>query len=196
MKFSVKCLFAAVAVSQTSAFQAPQSFGGRSFTKLAVTTLEDWQLLDNGSVVGSVKGHPSLNDGDVITTSPLSNPGAASTAAQVSTMTGSQYLLGTPMRLRPAGISRGSAVAEGGTLDRSTVIKGAGIAALIAGGFALGLGVGGGIGGSSQMTVPEVRIFELTVNDSLCVGLVLNWFTVIGKDRCFFSWFLEQRRFD
>lgn len=159
MKFAVKCLLAAVAVSQTGAFQTPRSFSFRSATKLSVTTLEDWQLLDNGSVVGSVKGHPTLNDGDVITTSPLANPAAASTAAMVSTMTGSEYMLGTPMKLRPSGA--GGARSEGGVLDRSTVLKGAGMASLIAGGFALGLGVGGGIGGgAAQMTVPEVRFSD------------------------------------
>jgi len=154
MKFSVKVLFAAFAVSQTSAFQTPQNFGSRGFaTRLAVTTLENWQLLDNGSVVGSVRGHPTLNDGDIITTSPLANPAQAAVAATVSTMTGSEYMLGTPMQVR-----RASPPTESGTVDRSTIIKGAGIASLIAGGFALGLGVGGGFGGSPQMTVPEAKI--------------------------------------
>jgi hypothetical protein len=159
MKFSSKCLIAAVAVvglnSQASAFTSPQALGGRAVTKLDVTTLEEWQLLDSGSVVGSVKGHPTLNDGDIITTSPLSNQGDVRTQAVVSTLTGSQYKLGKPMQLKQGGST--SVSDEPGTMDRGTLIKGGGLAALVAGGFALGIGVGGNLGGS-QMTIPEVRV--------------------------------------
>jgi hypothetical protein len=152
MKFSVKCLIAAIAVSQTSAFHTPQNFGRH--TKLSVTTLEEWQLLDNGSVVGSVKDHPSLNDGDVITTSPLANPSAAGVSATVSTMTGSEYMLGSPMQ------GKRTLPVEQGTVDRATIFKTLGVSGLVAGGFALGLVAGGGGGAQSSaiMTVPEVRI--------------------------------------
>ena len=154
MKFSVQCIIGALAASQASAFQTPKNFGGRPFTQLAVTTLEDWQLLDNGSVVGSVKGHPSLNDGDVITTSPLANPSAAGVSATVATMTGSEYMLGTPMQSRP-GMAVGGL--EEGTIDRGTILKGLGISSLVAGGFALGLVAGGGIQSSAgPSTIPEV----------------------------------------
>jgi hypothetical protein len=160
MKFSSKCLIAAVAVvgfnSQAGAFTSPQAFGGRADTKLDVTTLDEWQLLDSGSVVGSVKGHPTLNDGDIITTSPLASRGDVRTQAIVSTLTGSQYMLGKPMQLKQSGSNSVSVSDEPG-MDRGTLIKGAGLAALVAGGFALGIGVGGNFGGS-QMTIPEVRV--------------------------------------
>mmetsp|Transcript_42127 Transcript_42127/g.121694 ORF Transcript_42127/g.121694 Transcript_42127/m.121694 type:complete len:402 (+) Transcript_42127:122-1327(+) len=178
MKFSLKCLIAAAAISQTGAFQAPHVHTARPFTKLSVTTLEDWQLLDNGSVVGSVRGHPELNDGDVITTSPLANPRDASAASRVATMTGSEYLLGNPM-------PRQAAVAEG-TLTRGAVIRGAGIAALTAGGFALGLVSGGslgGIAGGPQMTVPEAKIavaFPGAKNNAALLKLIAGELTDFG----------------
>jgi hypothetical protein len=157
MKFSSKCLIAAVAVvgfnSQASAFTSPQNFGGRVVTKLDVTTLDQWQVLDNGSVVGSVKGHPTLNDGDIITTSPISNPGNVRSDAVVSTFTGSQYMLGSPMTLKRSG---STSVSDEPGMDRGTLIKGAGLASLVAVGFAAGFGLGGNFGGN-QMTVPEVR---------------------------------------
>ena len=112
--------------------------------------LEDWQLLDNGSVVGSVKGHPSLNDGDVITTSPLAKPSSIGPSATVVTMTGSEYILGSPMK------GTRSLAVEEGAVDRGTVIKTLGVSALVAGGFALGLFAGGGTQTSAIMTIPEV----------------------------------------
>jgi len=155
MKLSINVLLCATLISQSSAFQTPK-LESRSFSKLSVTTLEDWQLLDNGSIVGSVRGHPQLNDGDVITTSPLANPAEAGASTTVATMTGSQYMLGTPMPNKQA-------VREEGTLSRGSVIQAGVIAALTAGGFALGLttaGGGSGAGltiGAPSMTVPEVR---------------------------------------
>ena len=152
MKFSIVVVLSAAAFSQSSAFHA-SSFASRTFpTRLSVTTLEDWQLLDNGSVVGSVRGHPQLNDGDVITTSPLANPAEAGASTTVATMSGSQYMLGTPM---PRQVR-----SEEGTLTRGAVIRGAAIAAMTAGGFALGLAAGNGGGGlslaPSPISVPEV----------------------------------------
>jgi len=155
MKFAAKCLIATLAFSQGDAFTTPQPFGGRSVTKLHVTTLEEWQLLDNGAVVGSVRDHPSLNDGDIITTSPLENPGSVGTQTVVSTMTGSQYMLGNPMQVRQAAAP---VAAEEPTVSRGTAIQAAGLASLIAGGFAVGVGVGGGFGGGDTMTVPEAKI--------------------------------------
>lgn len=161
MKFSLKCVLCAAAISQINAFQAPK-FTGRSFNKLSVTTLEDWQLLDNGSVVGSVRGHPDLNDGDIITTSPLANPAEAGAASKVATMTGSEYMLGNPMPQQSGG--------QEGTLTRSSVIRGAGMAALTAGGFALGLAAGNKGGGSvigGTMSVPEVSTTSCSLPDGL-----------------------------
>jgi hypothetical protein len=157
MKWSTKCVIAAVALvglnSPASAFTSPQVFGARVATKLDETTLDEWQLLDNGSVVGSVRGHPSLDDGDIITTSPLSNTANVRTHVEVTTLTGSKYTLGNPMQLkRPSTpIDEGDA-----TMERGDLFKGAGLTALIAAGFALGVGVGGDFG-SKQMTIPEVR---------------------------------------
>lgn len=155
MKFSVTWVLCAAAIAQSSAFNTPQ-FASRIVTKLSVTTLEDWQLLDNGSIVGSVRGHPQLNDGDIITTSPLANPAEAGVAAKVATMTGSEYMLGNPMPRQVGG--------QEGTLTRGSVIRGAAIAALTAGGFALGLAAGNSGGGltigAAPMSVPEVRIIR------------------------------------
>lgn len=153
MKFSAKCLIATLAVagftSQATAFSTPKA--GRGATKLDVTSLEEWQLLDNGSVVGSVRGHPSLSDGDIITTSPLSSPGSAMTAGVVTTLTGSEYKLGTPMQLKrpnaPAGVD------EPG-MDRSSFLTSAGLISLFAGGVAVGVGVSNS--GEKPMSVPEV----------------------------------------
>lgn len=160
MNFSAKCVVALLAASHVDAFVAPQAqVGARAATsQLSISTLDDWQLLENGSVVGSVQGHPTLNDGDVITTSPLSNPGDAVVYNTVVTVSGSEYLLGSPLQMKARSAPAASAT-EAGTMDRGTLIKGAGLASLVAGGFALGLGVGGGGGGSSApaMTVPEVR---------------------------------------
>jgi hypothetical protein len=47
-------------------------------------------------------------------------------------------------------------------MERGTLLKGAGFAALIAAGFGIGVGVGGDFG-PKQMTIPEVReIFQST----------------------------------
>ena len=157
MKLSTQCIVAAIALlSQqdgVSAFTLPKS--ARTMSKLDATTLDDWQLLDNGSVVGSVKGHPNLNDGDIITTSPLADPANAQTGGSVTTLTGSQYDLGSPMQLKRNTASAMSS--EPGTMDRSTAFQTAGIASLVAGGFALGVGIGSnGVGSTPQMTVAEV----------------------------------------
>ena len=47
-------------------------------------------------MVGTVSGHPAIEDGDVIATSPLKNPSGAAALAIVTTMSGSQYKLGIP----------------------------------------------------------------------------------------------------
>ena len=163
MNFSVKCLVALLAASSADAFVSPKQVGSRSASPLSIATLDDWQLLENGSVVGSIQGHPTLNDGDVITTSPLANPEDAVVYNTVSTTSGSQYLLGNPMQLKPR--AEVATSGESGTMDRGTLLKGAGLASLVAGGFALGLGVGGGCAQGPSMTVPEVR----SVDDMCCM---------------------------
>jgi serine/threonine protein kinase len=59
--------------------------------------LNGWKVLSSGSVVGTVTGHPSINDGDVITTSPIQYPDAAMRDALVGTASGSTYQLLEPM---------------------------------------------------------------------------------------------------
>ena len=164
MKFSSKCLLFAVAVAgvnqQADAF-APVRQASRIPGQLEVTTLDEWQVLDNGSVVGSVRDHPTLTDGDIITTSPLADPQSVRSAGTVTTFTGSQYKLGNPMQLKINGGS--SSVPDGPGLDRGTLIKGTGLAALFAGGLAAGYGLSGGL--APKMTIPQVSIFFCTKFD-------------------------------
>lgn len=55
--------------------------------------ISDWRILSNGAVYGIVKYHPSIEDEDTITTSPLANPDASSENSLVMTKTGSKYKL-------------------------------------------------------------------------------------------------------
>ncbi|CAJ1943108.1 unnamed protein product [Cylindrotheca closterium] len=124
---------------QTEGFIAPTP-GRASSIRLDETTLEDWQLLDNGSLVGSVRDHPSLNDGDIITTSPLSSPGSVMVDGFVTTLSGSVYKLGRPMQLKsPNAVS--SAVEEDGSSDRDSLLRVAGLVLTFASGVAVGIGV-------------------------------------------------------
>jgi hypothetical protein len=175
MNFSSKYLLFAVAVAgvnqQADAFAHVRQ-ASRLPSQLDVTTLDEWQVLDNGSVVGSVRDHPTLNDGDIITTSPLSNPGSVRSSGTVTTFTGSQYKLGDPMQLKRNDGS--SSVSDGPGLDRGTLIKGTGLAALFAGGLAAGYGLSGGL--KPQNTIPEVRIFfsftPISIYHFMCQRLV------------------------
>ena len=58
--------------------------------------IDEWKVLTNGRVVGTVKNHPSIPDGDIITTSPIEKPEAAARRKVVSTISGSKYMLGVP----------------------------------------------------------------------------------------------------
>lgn len=58
--------------------------------------LDQWKVLTNGRVVGEVKNHPSIPDGDIITTSPIVRPDLAARRKVVATISGSKYLLGEP----------------------------------------------------------------------------------------------------
>lgn len=138
--------------SQSPTIQPASQFTGQSsFTTPSVATLDDWQLLDDGRVVGSVRGHPQLSDGDVITTSPLANPATAGVATMVATMSGSKYMLGTP-KARQGG---------GGIISQEVVTRAGVLAALNAGLFALGLAAGNGgrisILAPASKTVPQVK---------------------------------------
>lgn len=154
MKFSLAAVITLVGVSNVQAFTAPRSMSTRATTSLDVTTLDQWQLLENGSLVGSVRDHPSLGDGDVITTSPLSRPDTARMNNMVATMTGSQYQLGMPM-------GRGTAMvpfADEPGFGRSTFVKVAGTASLFAGGVALGIESTGGLFSEPAVSIPEAKI--------------------------------------
>ncbi|KAG7370865.1 serine/threonine protein kinase [Nitzschia inconspicua] len=63
---------------------------------MAIPTLDKWKVMPNGSVIGTVKNHPSIADGDVITTSPINNPNAANRMVTVVTASGSKYKLLEP----------------------------------------------------------------------------------------------------
>jgi hypothetical protein len=63
---------------------------------MRVPVLDDWKVLTSGRVTGTVKFHPSIPDGQVITTSPLEKPEAAAARKTIVTSTGSKYQLGSP----------------------------------------------------------------------------------------------------
>jgi Protein kinase domain len=63
---------------------------------MAIPTLDKWKVMPNGSVIGTVKSHPSIADGDVITTSPINNPNSANRMVIVTTASGSKYKLLEP----------------------------------------------------------------------------------------------------
>jgi Protein kinase domain len=63
---------------------------------MAIPTLDKWKVMPNGSVIGTVKNHPSIADGDVITTSPINNPNTANRMVTVTTASGSKYKLLEP----------------------------------------------------------------------------------------------------
>ena len=73
-----------------------QSRRSSSALSMVVPLLENWKLLGNGRVVGRVKNHPSIPNGEVITTSPLSKPETAGPRKIVATNSGSKYQLGAP----------------------------------------------------------------------------------------------------
>jgi serine/threonine protein kinase len=58
--------------------------------------LDEWEVMDDGTVVGTVSNHPAIEDGDVIATSPLTDPASAAALAVVTTLSGSKYKLGIP----------------------------------------------------------------------------------------------------
>jgi serine/threonine protein kinase len=67
-----------------------------SLLSMNVPLLDDWKVLTNGRVVGTVKNHPSIPDGDIITTSPITRPDQAAQRKVVITISGSKYRLGNP----------------------------------------------------------------------------------------------------
>lgn len=58
--------------------------------------IEKWRLLTNGRITGTIKNHPTIPDGDIITTSPVERPDQVAPRKVVSTFSGSKYQLGEP----------------------------------------------------------------------------------------------------
>ena len=74
---------------------------------MAIPSLDKWKVISNGSVIGTVRNHPSIADGDVITTSPIQNPEKAKRQSTVMTASGSKYYLLEPRgELSPAAKKR------------------------------------------------------------------------------------------
>lgn len=148
MRLSLHCLVAAVIATKSSAFQpSPVIARGGRTTGLPVTLLEDWQVQQDGSVTGKIKGDPQYNDGDFVSTSPLTNPGGAAPAVFVRSQNGSEYLLGTPKQAPPPvratqAIGPGNSLSSLSSLSRGQFLQAGGFAALLAG--AAGLGSFGG----------------------------------------------------
>jgi len=59
-----------------------------------VPVVDEWRVSRKGELLGVVSNHPTLPDGDVITTSPLSDPKSSADNKIVTTQSGSKYKLG------------------------------------------------------------------------------------------------------
>jgi hypothetical protein len=79
-----------------SSKSANRKSSSRMYLFTAIPTLDKWKVMPNGSVIGTVKNHPSITDGDVITTSPINNPNSANRMVTVTTASGSKYKLLEP----------------------------------------------------------------------------------------------------
>jgi len=67
-----------------------------SMLKMGVPIVDDWKILKSGELVGCVKNHPVIENGDVIRTSPLQKTNGVAERSIVQTISGSKYKLGTP----------------------------------------------------------------------------------------------------
>jgi len=90
----------ALAASMSEAF-APIHSNRVASTKATtlfarVPTLDNWKILKDGSIIGTVSGHSKLRDGELITTSPVRYPTQARRDAMVRTKSGSPYKLAKP----------------------------------------------------------------------------------------------------
>lgn len=85
-----------------------------------VPVLDRWKVLPNGSIVGMVKDHPSIPDGDVITTSPVTDPDSAKEQIVVETASGSKYRLLTPLQQTAGTLTSPSLSSYEAALKRST----------------------------------------------------------------------------
>ena len=126
-------------------------------TELTVSVLEEWQVTDDGKVVGKIKNNPNYNDGDVVTTSPLVNPTGATEASFVTSLTGSEYLLGSPRS--NSGPSNNLSSREDFVGD---VLKVSGLVGLTAFGFNLGSS-GGGDSATMMATSPSMDVTNMNI---------------------------------
>lgn len=85
--------------SSRSFFQGSSGRAATGAAPLAMQTpvLNNWKVLRNGRVVGTVRNHPSIPDGDIITTSPIQQPELADRQKVITTKSGSKYQLGEPV---------------------------------------------------------------------------------------------------
>lgn len=109
-RLHVLLCFVAFFLPTIAAFQGPlggNGFQSRPLPHIATTTrrysvpvLDEWRVLPNGRIEGKVSNHPNIEDGAIISTSPVSmNPPDATANTGVvfiETQSGSQYLLRNP----------------------------------------------------------------------------------------------------
>lgn len=118
MKLSVSALLALSASSSVTAFtstpsstfvgtSSPQHFhrgvdvvGSAASRRhkvvmmAGVPIIDEWRINRKGELLGVVSNHPTLPNGDIITTSPLSDPKSSADNKIVTTQSGSKYKLG------------------------------------------------------------------------------------------------------
>jgi len=70
-----------------------KSKSSRSTSNAILPEISNWKVLPTGAIVGIVNNHPIIDDGDIITTSPLLEPDNSQANMIVTTKTGSQYKL-------------------------------------------------------------------------------------------------------
>ena len=58
-----------------------------------IPLINEWEILKSGEIYGAISNHPTIQDGDIITTSTLSNPSECAENAVVTTISGSKYKL-------------------------------------------------------------------------------------------------------
>ena len=82
---------------------AAQGVGRRSIILANVPLINEWEVKPNGSIVGIVQNHPTIPNGDTITTSPLAGDlNALRDNQMVVTKSGSKYRLGRSIAPPPS----------------------------------------------------------------------------------------------
>lgn len=102
-------------VGRSTSVRAASTYSPSLLKSVTIPTLDEWEVMKDGTVVGTVSGHPAIEDGDVIATSPLQNPEGAAALAIVTTLSGSRYKLGIPsMKVADVSKQRNGAVIANG----------------------------------------------------------------------------------